>query len=212
MPYRLAIFDFDGTLADSFPFFAATFNDLAQQHGFRPITPDEVPAMRHRSPREIMAQVGLPAWKLAVVARDFIGRMRDNHAGIPLFDGIGTALATLAARGVQLAIVSSNAEDNVRRILGAEINAQFATYECGMSIFGKPLRLRKVLRQLQVAAADAVYVGDQSTDLLAARGAGIAFAAVPWGYGTIESMREHQPEIELASVADIARLAPPPGA
>jgi len=33
MKYRLAIFDFDGTLADSFPFFIRVFNQLAEQHG-----------------------------------------------------------------------------------------------------------------------------------------------------------------------------------
>lgn len=29
MRYRLAIFDFDGTLADSFPWFATVVNDVA---------------------------------------------------------------------------------------------------------------------------------------------------------------------------------------
>src|SRR5262249_17946722 len=40
MKYRLAIFDFDGTLADSFPFFIRVFNQLAEQHGFKGIEPD----------------------------------------------------------------------------------------------------------------------------------------------------------------------------
>ena len=37
MTYRLAIFDFDGTLADSFPFFLSVFNTIADRHGFRRI-------------------------------------------------------------------------------------------------------------------------------------------------------------------------------
>jgi phosphoglycolate phosphatase len=37
MTYRLAIFDFDGTLADSFPFFLSVFNTIADLHGFRRI-------------------------------------------------------------------------------------------------------------------------------------------------------------------------------
>ena len=28
-PYRLVIFDFDGTLADSFPWFRSVYNDMA---------------------------------------------------------------------------------------------------------------------------------------------------------------------------------------
>ena len=34
MNYRLVLFDFDGTLADSFPFFVRVFNRLAEKHGF----------------------------------------------------------------------------------------------------------------------------------------------------------------------------------
>ena len=34
MTYRLAIFDFDGTLADSFPWFLGVVNRLADEHGF----------------------------------------------------------------------------------------------------------------------------------------------------------------------------------
>jgi hypothetical protein len=33
--YKLAIFDFDGTLADSFPFFLSVFNTIADRHGFK---------------------------------------------------------------------------------------------------------------------------------------------------------------------------------
>ena len=35
MPYSLAIFDLDGTLADSFPWFLRTINDVADRFGFR---------------------------------------------------------------------------------------------------------------------------------------------------------------------------------
>ncbi len=206
MDYRLIIFDFDGTLADSFPFFAGVFNQLAARHGFRPIDAAEVPALRQRSPRELMEHVGMPRWKLPLVAKDFIALMRQNQHQVQLFDGVPRMLRDLAEADLQLAIVSSNAEDNVRRILGADTVPLFASYECGMSIFGKSSRLDKVLHKLAVPAVNALYIGDQSTDAEAARSAGVAFAAVAWGYGTIESLRAHQPEVEFATVADIARL------
>ena len=43
MKYRLAIFEFDGTLADSFPFFIRVFNQLAEQYGFEIATTAEHP-------------------------------------------------------------------------------------------------------------------------------------------------------------------------
>lgn len=205
MNYQLVIFDFDGTLADSFPFFASVFNQLAATHGFRPIDAADLPALRQRSPRELMTHVGMPAWKLPIVAKSFVALMRQNQHQIQLFDDVPSMLRDLADAGLQLAMVSSNAEDNVRQILGPATAALFASFECGMSIFGKAARLNNVLRQLGVAAVDALYVGDQTTDAEAARAAGVAFAAVAWGYGTIESLRVHQPAAEFTAVADIAR-------
>lgn len=38
MKYKLVIFDFDGTLADSFPFFLSTVNDLANEYNFKKIS------------------------------------------------------------------------------------------------------------------------------------------------------------------------------
>lgn len=35
MRYRLVLFDFDGTLADAFPFFLSVFNTIADRHGFK---------------------------------------------------------------------------------------------------------------------------------------------------------------------------------
>ncbi|QDF98070.1 haloacid dehalogenase [Azoarcus sp. DD4] len=207
MRYRLAIFDFDGTLADSFPFFLRVFNQVAEQHRFRTIQPEEVPALRHLGAREMMSHVGLPAWKLPAVARSFTRLMQANAEEIALFDGVGEVLRRLDEAGVALAVVSSNAADNVRRILGAGNVARIGQFECGMSIFGKAERIRKVVRRAGLGAGDAIYIGDQVTDLEAARKERVAFGAVAWGYGTLASLAAHRPEQMFERVEDIARIA-----
>ncbi len=207
MKYRLAIFDFDGTLADSFPFFLGTFNQLARQHGFREIDVDLAPAFRHYTARQAMEMVGLPAWKLPLVAKSFISLMSQNTTRIGLFEHVEETLAHLADRGITLAIVSSNSRDNVRRILGPENTRRFSHFECGMSIFGKPVRIRKVLRKTGIPASEAIYIGDQVTDLEAARKENVAFGAVSWGYAAIEAFREHSPEEEFDTVRAIRRIA-----
>ena len=207
MKYRLAIFDFDGTLADSFPFFLRVFNQLAEQHGFQGIDPDQAPAYRHYSARQMMEQVGLPAWKLPFVAKSFISLMKQNAASISLFEQIDDLLLHLATNGVLLAIVSSNAYDNVSQILGPANMKLMSQVECGMSIFGKPARIQKVLKKTGLTGRDVIYIGDQVSDLEAARKVKIAFGAVSWGYGTIESLREHCPEEEFDRVSAIKRIA-----
>ena len=207
MSYQLVIFDFDGTLADSFPFFLSIVNQLAERHAFRRVDAAEIPLLRGLPPRAIMAALGLPAWRLPQVARDFMARMRENTGCVPLFPGIEAALGRLAGKGVQLAIISSNAEDNVAAVLGDDLLPLISQLECGMSIFGKQKRIEKVLRRSGLAADVAIYIGDQITDLEAARAAGVAFAAVAWGYGTLASMQGHNPDKVLLEPDEIGLLA-----
>jgi phosphoglycolate phosphatase len=54
--YRLAIFDFDGTLADSLPWFRASFQDMITRFDLAPVRDDEVEGLRGLSAREMMAR------------------------------------------------------------------------------------------------------------------------------------------------------------
>src|SRR3569623_2343063 len=96
----LIVFDLDGTLADSFPFFVSVHNRLADRHGFRRIEPADIQSLRTLSAREVMRHVGLPRWKLPRVAGNFVHLMRE--ADVRLFDGIGDALETLHRRGAAI--------------------------------------------------------------------------------------------------------------
>jgi phosphoglycolate phosphatase len=208
MTYRLALFDFDGTLADSFPFFLGVFNTVADRHGFRRIDVERAGELRHYGVRRMMDHVGLPAWKLPLASNTFMGMMRDSAHLIPLFDGIDGALRHLHERGVMLSIVSSNSEHNVRAVLGPELTALVRRFDCGMSVFGKASRIRAVLDACKVAPADALYIGDQATDAEAARKAGVAFGAVHWGYAAIEALRAEACATEFVAPADLRRIAP----
>jgi len=207
MKYRLAIFDFDGTLADSFPFFVRVINQLAEQHGFKKVDLDLVPTYRQYSARQLMEQVGMPAWKLPFVVKSFTSLMRQNAASISLFEHIDDLLPYLANKGVTLAIVSSNSYDNVSQILGPANTKLINQFECGMSLFGKPARIQKVLRKSGIPCHEAISIGDQVADLEAARKEKVAFGAVSWGYRAIESLRAHSPEEEFDCVSAIRRIA-----
>lgn len=207
MKYRLAIFDFDGTLADSFPFFVQVINQLAEQHGFKKVDLDLVPTYRQHSARQLMEQVGMPVWKLPFVVKSFTSLMRQNAASISLFEQVDELLLYLANRDVTLAIVSSNSHENVSRILGPANTKLISQFECGVSIFGKPIRMQKVLRRTGIPCHEAISIGDQVTDLETARKVNMAFGAVSWGYGAIESLRAYSPEEEFDCVSAIRRIA-----
>lgn len=208
--YELVIFDLDGTLVDSFDFFVQTYNRLAPKHHLRAIGPNDAAAWRYHSPREIMALVGLPRWRLPWVARDFARLMRETGDGLHLFPGTDHALRHLHAQGLRLAVVSSNSADNCRRVLGPELCQRMACIDGGASIFGKRARLQRVLRRLRVPPDQAIYVGDQLTDADAAHASGMAFGAVSWGYGAPSALARARPEHTFHSPAALCSLAGAP--
>lgn len=207
MKYQLAIFDFDGTLADSFPFFSSTINTLAEQYHFNKIRDEEEQSLRHLNAREIIKHVGLPQWKLPMVAASFVAKMGENVDKIQLFPQVADTLAYLDHAGMFISIITSNTRDNVTRILGQQVMKSIKHLDCGMSMFGKKSRINKLLKKTGITAASAIYIGDQLTDMEAARKSGVAFGAVQWGYSAIEALRIYTPEEEFASVADIKRIA-----
>jgi phosphoglycolate phosphatase len=202
--YGLVIFDFDGTLADTFPFFLRSIDELAARHGFARISGHEAEALRGQTARQIMTRVGVPLWKVPRLARDYIALMGQHLEEISLFPGVPAMMQRLRNAGVVLALVTSNAEANVRRILGAEITDHLQLLECGTSVFGKRARLKKVLRATRVLPRAALYIGDEIRDAEAARGAGMAFGAVAWGYATPAALRSLAPDEMFSTPDEIA--------
>jgi phosphoglycolate phosphatase len=143
--YDLLIFDFDGTLADSFPFFVEAFDTVADTHRLRRLDRSRVDELRGCELPQLMRHIGLPRWKLLPVAMQFRALMAQDIASIRLFDGVRELLRAEAARGTVLALVTSNSEPNVRAVLGDDARL-FAHVECGAALFGKRRRLRRVVQ------------------------------------------------------------------
>ena len=91
----------------------------------------------------------------------------------------------------------------MRRILGPAVAGHFAAFECGMSIFGKATRIERVMQVARRCASAPSMWAIRRPMPGPAQAAGVAFAAVAWGYGSIESLRALQPALELAKVTDI---------
>lgn len=204
--HRLAIFDFDGTLADTFPWFVGVLNGVADRYGFSRVKADEVEMLRGYDARQIMRHLRVPSWKLPFIANHMRRLMARDIDGIRLFDGVPDILRTLTDRGVTVAIVSSNSVENIRRILGPEVAGQVAQYGCGASLFGKAAKFRRMLRTTGVPAPYAIGIGDEVRDIEAARRAGMACAAVAWGYTRGDALAARHPDRLLTRVEQIPSL------
>lgn len=210
--YRLIIFDFDGTVADSAPWFVGVLNSLADRHRFRRVEAAEIESLRALGNREIMKRLGVSRWRLPFIAADMKARMARDIGAIRLFDGVAEMLESVDTAGLRLAIVSSNDEANVRAVLGPDLAARIDDFECGAGLFGKPAHFRRVIRRAGVSPAETLCIGDEPRDGEAAAKVGAGFGAVAWGYATPGSLARLSPARTFQRVQDIAAdLAPHQG-
>lgn len=206
LDYKLYIFDFDGTLADSGKWMVGAMRDMADRHGFRKPNDDEVEYLRGLPNRDILKWLEVPAWRLPLIARDI--RKLASTAEIDVFPGAPEVLRGLAERGHQLAIVSSNSRENVERVLG-RASSHFSWFECGSSLFGKARRIKRVLKDSGTSSSEALLVGDETRDVEAAASVGVAAAAVSWGYATSDALAAARPAHLINGLHELLTLKRP---
>ncbi len=201
-------FDLDGTLVDTAAEIAEAVNRTLGDF-----------AIARRPLPEIEALIGDGAHALMrrLVARiaeegDAAARAADVNAVLDCLDGhygqtAGTTsqpypgcratLDRLLAGGVRVVCVTNKELAHARRVLEATGLADaFELIIGGDSLpWKKPHAgvLKHVLDELQVPAARAAHVGDSQTDVEAARNAGVAAWAVPWGYNAGRRIEDAEP-------------------
>jgi phosphoglycolate phosphatase len=205
VPYSLAIFDLDGTLVDSFPWFKRVVNEIARDFNFRQVTQDDIASLRRAGAGDILKRLEVPLWKLPRIATH-MRRMKQKHlAEIPLFPGVPEMLASLRERGIRIALVSSDSEANARLQLG-ECASCISDFDCGASLFGKSAKFKRMVKRAGVEPLRAIAIGDEMRDMDAAGAAGIAFGGVAWGYADPAALRLRDPQAWFDTVADISRI------
>jgi phosphoglycolate phosphatase len=192
--YSLAIFDYDGTLADSFPWFCSVLNQTARRFGFREVAEGEADELRMLDSRQIVARLGVPLWKMPAIAMHMRKLSAEAGDAVALFPGAEQMLVRLAANEVAIAVVSSNSEAVIRRTLGRAA-AHVSHFGCGASLWGKSAKFSAVVRQAGVERRRTIAIGDEIRDIDAARRAGIASGAVTFGYNIGASLRAREPDL-----------------
>lgn len=194
MKYQLVIFDFDGTLADSYPWFLSVFQGLAQRYRLPRMDSTDLEKLRGFDVRQILKEYHIPLWKGMLIGNHLKRLMSSQIDEIHLVNGMQCVIERLGEAGVKMAVVTSNAEKNVRHVLGPGSLAHFDWIESGVSLFGKKKKFEQILRKSGIPAGQALSIGDEVRDLHSARAANIPFGAVTWGYTDRQILQAHAPE------------------
>src|SRR5689334_15653572 len=92
----IAIFDFDGTLADSLELVINEYNRIAPRFRTKPIDRQELPRLRKLKAGPAMREHNVTFWKLPFLVSSMRSAMHAHVDGLKPYDGIGQALHALA--------------------------------------------------------------------------------------------------------------------
>ncbi len=127
-----------------------------------------------------------------------------------LYDGILELIKELRARNISLALVSSKKVQYINADL-----EEFALKGYFQAVIGSddtvrhkpdPDPILECLKRIGKSPPACVYVGDQPTDVWAARSAGVKSAAALWGSGDLEYLKESKPDYFLESPSEAIRV------
>jgi phosphoglycolate phosphatase-like HAD superfamily hydrolase len=205
-PPRYVLFDFDGTLADTFSAGIEILNILAIEFRFRSLPPEEVSLARDLSTRGLMKHLGIPRMKLPHISKrgtEEIGKRIDSIVPLPEMPELVRKLHT---QGFRLGILTSNSETNVRAFLKNHDLEIFDFIKSSSKLLGKGSVLRRLMREFQLKPREIFFVGDELRDIEAAQETGVHIAAVTWGYNSTQALTEAAPDYLFAKPSEISTL------
>ena len=202
----MIIFDFDGTLANSFPWVLNILDELAAKFNAIPLDPAKLDEIKDYPPREILKMHNVPIWKLPAILRFTRSRMRTNGESIHCFEGVSAMLKRIHEQDIRMALVTTNTCETVRNVLGDDSYNLFHLFEDRVSIFGKPAALKRIVRKSGLEKSQMLAIGDEIRDIEAAKKVNIPFGAVSWGFTSLEAMLSRDPEhifTEIDQILDV---------
>jgi phosphoglycolate phosphatase len=196
--FHAVLFDFDGTLADSYEAIAASVNHVREHYGLSKLTTDEVKRSVGRGAEYLLTQT-IPGGDL----RSDLARYRQHHPSVLtkltyLLPGTQELIPALKQSGKKLGLCS-----NKPRLFSVAILKHFDLANQFDAILGPedvplpkpaPDMIRVCLERLNVADEQALFVGDMTVDIQTARAAGVRVWAVPTGSEDWQTLKEAKPD------------------
>ena len=213
--YKLAIFDFDGTLVDSVDGIWKTANEMGKKFGIKK------PFKRSR----IVASVGtglddfvsviFPAQVKQYGVEEMIRIYRKSYdvnykSGLKIFRNVKKTLALLYAKGITMAIVSNKLKKYVDEIIKEVGISGYFDMTLGSEDVPRmkpdPYAVYHLMKKYKVKKRDILFIGDSQYDVETANNAGVDCVYLTYGYAdrkVVESLKPAFVFNDFAKIMDI---------
>jgi phosphoglycolate phosphatase len=204
---KAILFDFDGTLGDSYPAITASINHVRAAHGLPPMEEAEVRRYVGRGAAYLLQHTVPGGDTLHDQALYRAHHPSVMEKGTRLLPGAAEALAALQASGVPVAVCSNKPRDFTRDLLAYLGIARFIAVMLGPEDVSRPKpapdMVRAALDRLGVAPAEALYIGDMTVDIDTARAAGVPVWVVPTGSDGLAALQAARPNRILSGLQEL---------
>lgn len=190
---KIIIFDFDGTIADSFSVLYEIIKQLAGDEGIFEFSAGQIAKARDLPMREVIFQLKISKWRLPFLARKIQKLFAKRISEVLPIDGIIPVLNVLKKRGYVLGVLSSTHKEILEQFMKNNQVDVFTFLHSERNVFGKAKILKKILKDYKFKSAEAVYVGDESRDIDAAREVGMRCVSVSWGFNSKKMLKKYKP-------------------
>lgn len=181
----IIVFDFDGTIANSWPTLLKVINEQLQYYGMEKIS---LSTLRRQSVKELLHSYGLSPLELL----QFRNHILSHIDTVPLFDGVIEELTKLSTK-YDIVIISKNKKSVIQKSLPLSVSKIIQT-----GIRSKITYLKKY--------KGCYYVGDEIDDIRDAKKAGVIPIAVTWGLHKEQMLKKEAPFKILYTVNEIGTL------
>lgn len=196
---RVAIFDFDGTIADSAPLIVNVYNKMAEKRGWRVIGKDDMPSLRSGGFRDAITWAGIKLWQLPRLIMDGRKLFKLETETVKLFKGMPELIAALKKDGYKIYILSRNKREVVIPVLEKYNVSRNVSVLKSTSFFGgKHKTIRALVSKEKYDRKNVWMIGDETRDIEAAHKAKVKSIGVTWGLQDAAVLKLYNPT-ELAN-------------
>lgn len=203
---HVLIFDFDGTIANTFHYILRIANRLSDEFQFNKINPDDVESLKNKNVSEAIRHLNIPLLKVPMIVAKAKNELNKEIDSIEPIEGLKEILFQMKSFGHQMGILTSNSSKNVMEFLDNHQLNFFDFIQTTPKIWSKNRSLKTLMDDNKLKLSDVIYIGDETRDIDAAKKAGVRSAAVTWGYNSSKALEAHNPDYLIHTPEDLSRL------